>query len=256
MMTWHRRCGLPCDTHVLVHHSRRRAAWLEQCLASLENEPTNILLVHDDGDNVGAARAAAHAQGNAPFLSFVDDDDWVMPGAFAACLAALHADPALVGAYTDFADVDCESGAVLNAYTKRPWTARSQLLRPFEVLHVHVYRRAPAMKYLAEMARWKTLEESLLMGLLVQDGDWRKLDLDGYRKRLHNRGAGSRVTPALLRDLTRRLAPILLAHGKPPAPAPGVRSRVRAWANTPTGCRGCDGVRRVVGKVAGSAGVK
>lgn len=229
MMRWHRRGDYPVDTHVLIHHSLQRPAWLDQCLASLEGEPTNILLVRDAGTNVGALRAAAHAQGSAPLLSFVDDDDWVMPGAFQACIDAL-ADPALVGAYTDFSDVDAATDAVTRHWHKSPWAARAQLLRPFEVLHVHVYRRAPAMKYLAEMARWTTLEESLLMGLLVQDGQWRKLDFDGYRKRAHTIGAGSRITPPMLRDLTARLAPILLRDpAKALAAAPAKRKPKPCW---------------------------
>lgn len=209
MITWHRRIGAPVDTHVLVHNSIENPAWLEQCLASLEGEPTNVQIVRSESRNVGALRAAAHRAATAPLLSFVDDDDWVLPGAFQACIDALE-NPDLVGAYTDFADVDVATGAVASRYQKRPWSAFNQLLKPFEVLHVHVYRREPAIKYLDEMAHWETLEESLLMGLLVQDGAWRKLDIDGYRKRSGVRGgAGSRITRRMLRDLTLRLRPIL-----------------------------------------------
>jgi hypothetical protein len=41
--------------------------------------------------------------------------------------------------------------------------------------------------------------------------------------------------------------PIRRLSDLPPKPKPV--ERIRKWANTPTGCRGCDGVRRVVGKV-------
>lgn len=220
MITWHRRRGAPVDTHVLVHNSLKQPAWLDQCLGSLEDEPTNIQIVRSTSRNVGELRAAAHEAATAPLLSFVDDDDWVVPGAFQACIDALD-DPALVGAYTDFTDVDSATGEPIGVYVKRPWSPRVQLLKPFEVLHVHVYRRAAALKYLAEMAQWVTLEESLLMGLLVQDGAWRKLDVDGYRKRAAVRGgAGSRITRAMLRTLTLRLKPILA-----PEPIVGVQSR-------------------------------
>lgn len=247
MIKWHRHGDQPVDTHVLIYHSRERPHWLEQCLASLENEPTNVLLVDDPSNNVGYLRAIAHREGSAPFLSFVDDDDWVLPGAFQVCLDALK-DPALVGAYTDFADVDCDTGRVKRRWTKFPWSARMQYTNLFEVLHVHVYRRAPAMKYLDEMAKWTTLEESLLMGLLVQDGKWAKIDFDGYRKRLHHMGAGSRITNKMRIDLTQRLAPVLIPEKFKPKIADKIESGIRRVVNADVGCAGCRKSRDVVGK--------
>jgi hypothetical protein len=249
-MYWHRRAGHPVDTHVLVYHSRQRKAWLEQCLASLENEPTNVLVLDHPTNSVGEARAIAMREGDAPYLSFVDDDDWVMPGAFAACLAPLEADNGLVGAYTDFTDVDADTGKILRPYVKGAWSPRHQLTRPFEVLHVHVYRRAPSMRYLDEMSGWITLEESLLMGLLVQHGDWIKVDFDGYRKRLHSFGAGSRVTKQLLLKLGDRLAPIMIPRCTELHPSPVRRAAyaaVRVIDNADgagRGCRGCKAVRQ------------
>lgn len=246
-MRWHRARGAPVDTHVLVHHSRRQPAWLEQCLASLEGEPTNVLLVDSASDHVGALRASAMREGRAPLLSFVDDDDWVMPGAFDACVSALE-DDALVGVYTDLADVDPETQRVIGRTRKAPWAPRRQLLRPFEVLHLHVFRRAAALRFLDEISQWPTAEEAMLVGLLVQCGAWRKLDVDGYRKRLHGEGAGARITRDMLRRLTARLSPVLLAAEKRADPQPTIRQRASSWSRAPTGCATCTAVRRAVGK--------
>lgn len=257
MISWHRRSDYPCDTHVLIHHSRSRPHWLDQCLASLESEPTNVLLVDDPTDSVGYARALAMREGNAPLLSFVDDDDWVMPGAFAACFAPLDADPTLVGTYTQFADVDADTGTLLRpAYRKEAWNPRKQLRRPFEVLHVHVYRRAHAMPHLDGLARWPTLEESWLMGQVAQYGNWLHVPFDGYRKRLHGFGAGARVmTPdgqRLLRQLTMELSPILIQHpaGKPPSVmdrAKGAAVALIDYADRKDyGCAGCKDKRASV----------
>lgn len=249
-MHWHRHGDQPVDTHVLLYHSKKRPEWLDQCLASLEHEPTNVLLVDFPAiPNVGLLRAMAHRRGTAPLLSFVDDDDWVMPGAFDACVTALE-DKSLVGAYTDFTDVHCETGQVLRPYKKLPWTPRLQHTHLFEVLHVHVYRREPAMKYLDEMAKWTTLEESLLMGLLVQDGKWKKLDFDGYRKRYHTVGAGHRITNRMRIDLTQRLAPILVPEKFKRAPvtvADKIEAGIRRVVNSSAGCSSCKKTRAAIG---------
>ena len=68
-LTWH-KTGFDVDTHILIHHSKKKPEWLDQVLAQLENEPTNVLLVDLPTRNVGEARAFAMQQGKAPFLSF------------------------------------------------------------------------------------------------------------------------------------------------------------------------------------------
>lgn len=253
-MNWHRQGDYPVDTHVLLYHSRSRKEWLDQTLASLEGEPTNILLVDHPSSSVGLARAFALGEGKAPFLSFVDDDDWVMPGAFQACLDRIT--DGVVGAYTDFSDVGVETGKVLKKYHKLPWCPRHQQTHPFEVLHVHVFRREPTLKYLNEVAQWPTLEESLLMGLLVQDGDWIKVDFDGYRKRAHRMGAGARITRNLLVQLGNRLGPILLQRHRQLHRTPvqalattAVQALQRAVAS-PWGCATCQKTRASVGNAA------
>lgn len=255
MIRWHVNAGHPIDTHVLIHHSRSRPQWLEQCLASLENEPTNVVLVDDPSTNVGEVRAIAMREGSAPFLSFVDDDDWVIPGVFAECLAHLEDEPGLVGVYTNFADVDVDTGRASPPYRKKPWNPRTQLTHPFEVLHVHVYRRALTMPYLDGLARWPTLEESWLMGKLAAHGDWRHIPFDGYRKRLHGFGAGARASPdhpegkRLLRAVTNELAPILLKH---PAGMP-VRNAAVQWIDAADrngrGCAPCKAARATARKM-------
>lgn len=83
------------DVHVLTHEGTRKE-WLEQCLASLEGEPVNVFVVDNTGHSVGAGRAKGYALGASEFVSYVDSDDYVLPGCFAACLEALKKHDAVV----------------------------------------------------------------------------------------------------------------------------------------------------------------
>lgn len=83
------------DVHVLTHEGTRQD-WFDQCLASLEQEPVTVHVVDNAGRSVGEGRARGYALGTAPFVAYVDSDDYVLPGCFDACLAGLEAHRAVV----------------------------------------------------------------------------------------------------------------------------------------------------------------
>jgi hypothetical protein len=177
------------------------------------------------------------AQGAAPLLCFVDDDDYVEPGSYDACIAALR-DSSLCGAYTRFRTIDASTSSPLKISAATPWSRAAQASYVFEVMHLHVFRRAAAEPHFREIAQWDTGEEALLMGLMTKSGGWLKIDRVGYTKRNHGAGAGSRISGKMVKQLQYRLRPILLPTHRP--------SILR-----PTGCRRCDGARQI-----GSAALK
>lgn len=258
-MKWHRHGDQPVDTHILVHHSKApgRGVWLDQALAALEKQPTNILLVDDPSEDIGTLRAEAHAMGTAPYLGFVDDDDWVMDGAYDACLSVLDANPKLVGVYTSLRDVNLDGVVISGLWNKGAWNPRHQLTHPFDVLHVHIYRREACMQYNDAMRGWHTVEESLLMGLMVGWGDWQMIPIDGYRKRLHGFGAGARIDGHYLLRLTRALTPTLMKRARElnsssktttQRVAGAVTHLAQRAINSKAGCTTCQKTRATVGK--------
>ncbi len=76
------------DVHVLTHSGTRRD-WLEQCLASLEPEPCNVFVVRGVEGHIGQGRADGYSRGAAPYVAFVDSDDYVLPGAFSVIEEAM-----------------------------------------------------------------------------------------------------------------------------------------------------------------------
>lgn len=83
------------DVHVLTH-SGTRSDWLAQCLQSLASEPCTVHVIAGTEGNIAAGRARGFAMGVHPLVTFVDSDDYVLPGAMSAmCDALKDADAAV-----------------------------------------------------------------------------------------------------------------------------------------------------------------
>lgn len=205
----------PIDVHVL--HCHEPPEWIAGCLDSLHDEPVTVYLRKGIQGKVGLARANAFRAGNAPYVAFVDGDDEVMPGAFAAALEVLESRPEVVSTYCDIQLIGQPEGV---GYIKAPWDPAAQVQRMAEVHHLHVMRRSAVMPLLDELARWDGFEEYVLMGLLCRYGVHHHLPRQLYRFRQHHRyhRAGMIGGQAMRRAATAKVAPILA-----PLIAAGVR---------------------------------
>lgn len=83
------------DVHVLTH-SGTKPAWLERCLRSLAREDVTVHVVAGVEGSVGAGRAKGYALGSCEFVSYVDSDDYVIPGGYALSLEAMATHRAVV----------------------------------------------------------------------------------------------------------------------------------------------------------------
>lgn len=195
------------DCHVL--HFGESADLLDQCLASLENEPSNVVIVRGGfAGNIGAARAYAIARGTAPYWTFVDADDWLEPGIVSRCTAILDGRPDLVGVYTDYHATD-PAGIPTFRTRKQPWSPLSLLGSCWEVLHYHQYRRESTLPFLPGFATIPCYEETWIAGMLSGVGDFLHLPEIGYWKR--DAGQSMRLQKAaLLRRVYREIAPCLM----------------------------------------------
>lgn len=206
----HRERGAPVDCHVL--HFGEPEHYLDQCLASLEDAPVNVLILRGGfPGNIGAARAYAVSLGTAPYWTFVDADDWLAPGAVDLCTMLLDRRPDLVGIYTDYRAV-MPDGQLMGLVQKPEWTPLGLLRDCWGVLHYHQYRRWPMVRYLEGLAKVPCYEEAYLAGVLVRHGDFKHLPMEGYFKR--DGGQSERLQDAgLLRKIYREITPALLeAH--------------------------------------------
>jgi hypothetical protein len=96
-----------------------RQDWLEQCLNSLKSEPVNVRVFPGKLDDLGGARADAFMTGDCEYVSFVDPDDYVLPGGFQACVEAMQKENTVAACTQEY--VTGISGIIINAEKPRDW---------------------------------------------------------------------------------------------------------------------------------------
>lgn len=89
------------DVHVLIHPTTPQA-WVTQCLDSvraaiaLAGYPVALHTLPAVLGHIGRARRAGYGLGTGEYVTSVDDDDWIEPGAFAVLAACFVDRPASI----------------------------------------------------------------------------------------------------------------------------------------------------------------
>lgn len=190
-----------------------------------------------NGSHIDQGRARGFATGSADFVSLLDSDDWLLPGAVDSCLEALALRPEAVGAFTD--EVRMRDGVqvgVGDSTGTGPWNPTRQLTQISYARHLMVMRRAVVMPYLAELARWPRLGVYVLRGLAVQHGPWIHVERDGYVHREHD-GNESKITPTTpdqVKAAVNRVRPMLFPGRPKPEPPAAPNPPQKRGQLTPT----------------------
>ena len=177
------------DTHVILLPDTQKE-WWQACRQSMENEPIRIHEVEGAPGHIGKGRAKGFALGDSPYVSCVDPDDLVVPGAFAACIEALERHPEACGAYTDEYHIDADGKTIQKGlWSGREWNPLLQL-EPRYLHHLFVMRRRFVAPHLQELSdKWPYLADFVLKGLLAAHGPWIHVDRFGYKWRIHGNTA-------------------------------------------------------------------
>lgn len=89
------------DVHILVSNDTRRD-WVAQSLASVRDAisradyPIELHVLQGVPGHIGKGRAKGYSLGSAPWKTYVDDDDYVLPNAFVDLKKYLDSDVAAV----------------------------------------------------------------------------------------------------------------------------------------------------------------
>lgn len=169
------------DVHLITLPDTRRD-WLDQCLCSVADEPITLHRVEGVIGNIGAGRAEGFSRGAQPYVSFVDPDDWVLPGAFSACLDVLESNPDVVCAYTMEAIAN-DLGTVVSYRDIDSYRLRDPVLAAH---HVAVFRRDAISEFLPELSNYHYVPELYLKRYVQQNrGRFMLVPMYGYVWRLH-----------------------------------------------------------------------
>lgn len=196
------------DVHVLLLPSTDRDLWM-QCQQSLHDEPIALHLVEGVQGHIGEGRFAGFHMGASPYVSYVDPDDVVIPGGFAACMRALEQNPHACGAYTDELIIGADSTVIkAGIWSGLDWNPLLQL-EPKYLHHICVMRRCFVERCSLELLNWHSMPEYVLKCMLTRFGPWIHVDQFGYKWRLRKNSAHRAITPKAICAAQWRVIPIL-----------------------------------------------
>lgn len=105
------------DVHILTIPGREQ--WLSECLQSLKNEPVNVFVVPGIVGNFPESRKRGYWEGTSDWVTYVDDDDRVIEGAFSQLEKAAKENPKYDAFYM-YEEAINEVGLVISKPLKEP----------------------------------------------------------------------------------------------------------------------------------------
>ena len=155
------------DVHILLHPTQDRSAKLDPLLEALDKEPVNIHLVTGYDRLIGKGRAEGFRLGTSEVVSYVDDDDEIIEGAFTHILECFAGEPEIDGCCTR-EEINRHGGEDLWAGTKYPFLYYNKV-DCRRIHHITAYNRASIEPYLDQIIDKPTTSEHHLAALLLKD---------------------------------------------------------------------------------------
>lgn len=178
------------DVHI-IHLPNENKEWWAECEASLVGHPINIFHVDGTVGDIFVGREAGYRQGTAPYVSFVDPDDIVMPGAFQACLDAIQSGD-YSGVYT-MSEVIQEGQPIKPFHEFREWTLQNSIYNLTEIHQICVKHRDMVIdvfdNHREDFDEFRLASvEFVVNAHLMTKKPFKAIDMVGYRWRNHNAG--------------------------------------------------------------------
>ena len=173
-----------CDVHVIVNPKYRQ--YHGECWLSLWLEPITLHYIPATEGHIGIGRYNGFNSGICEFVSFVDDDDYVIPGIFDKCYQALDANPDAIGVVT-------KEQRLVNGELQEPnqidlnthWVSYFKSMH-----HILMFRRERILPFVELIKDCNTGEIAyLLIEVLAAGNQFCLVDEVGYVWRIHGDSA-------------------------------------------------------------------
>lgn len=178
------------DVHI-VRGPNENPEWWERCTNSLQGHPINVHVVDRVEKDIRAARYNGFSQGTAPYVSFVDPDDYVLPETFEKCLDVIQTSPDNVcGVYTMSNTFNQRSSKIKPLKSYMPWNI-DYMRHPSYVHQIVVYKRDILLDVFSKnFNRIPNViyTEYTLHCLMAIKYDWIAINHIGYVWRIHSQG--------------------------------------------------------------------
>jgi hypothetical protein len=122
------------DVHCLVH---KESFYFDQVRALMEAEKNVCFHIVQNGSNIGLGRAVGFLQGNAPYVSYVDYDDLIVPGIFSKINAVMESK--IPWCYTDEMLIDEQGKEIQLGWSSNPELYKHNLLQFVKVGNEYIH---------------------------------------------------------------------------------------------------------------------
>ena len=176
------------DCHLIIRTDRLK--YRSKCLESIISEPVNLFAVDGDNRTVSEARKIGFSCGNAEYITFVDDDDFVEAGAMQACVDVLDANPELVAVFTSERRI-AENGAQIAIYPPifEKYDQKKIINNHPYAHHIVIFRRKFYEKVKFPLNLWQTCGDQAMIFELSKLGGFGKVGIVGYNWRRRTKSA-------------------------------------------------------------------
>lgn len=161
------------DCHVLLQPNREN--YQAQLFALLEREPVNIIKLDAVQGHIGQARHAGFRSGSSEFVTFVDDDDLIEPGMFAAALDVLQANEQWAGVFFHEQHIDNAGNKTPSQSSRIPYSKTALAAVP-GAFHHGLFRRWAVERVIRCVLDWPTYPEPVLFANLAARHPMGKMD--------------------------------------------------------------------------------
>ena len=153
--------------HIISHPTQDRTEQMDAMLEQLEGEPVKVVRVPGVDRMIGAGRYAGYMASDGPIVSYVDDDDEIVPGAFDHILECFAREPGIDGC--------CTREHVSRHASRTVW---GETCFPFQyydrrhlhrVHHITAWKKAAIMPYLDEIKDKAVTAEHHLVALMLKN---------------------------------------------------------------------------------------
>lgn len=151
------------DVHIIKHPTQDRSKTLEPLLKQLESEPIKVHLTPGYDRMIGRGRYEGFQLGESQLVSYVDDDDEIVPGIYSKILQEFKDEPRIDGLCTrekkDKTNKRMGYGKFRYKYYDRRHFLRTH--------HISTYRRASIDPFINEIQECPTTSEHTLVAILM-----------------------------------------------------------------------------------------
>lgn len=171
------------DLHVVVRPNANKE-WHKELYASIVEDAVNLTLI-EGVSPLSKARVAGFA-GENEFACYIDDDDYIEPGAISLLVKALKANPFAVAAFGSCYAVS-EDGKIIGkiGVHGQPWSLHNTIHLPGYPMHLVLYRRSILEDALPHLMASDWHCDIILTGIAAMLGDFVEVPASKYYWRQH-----------------------------------------------------------------------